>query len=81
MKIDFVYSNKKVMKKIAFIIVVALLSSCDRTYVPKGKVYTIDGNSDIQVVKFEGHEYISYSRSHGGSLCHSESCDCKKIKE
>jgi hypothetical protein len=81
MKIDFIYSNKKVMRKIAFIIVVALLSSCDRTYVPKGEVYNIDGNRNIQVIKFEGHEYISYSRSHGGSLCHSESCDCKKIKE
>lgn len=78
MKIDFVYSNKKVMKKIAFIIVITSLSSCNKTYVPKGKVYTIDGEADIQVVKFEDHEYISYSQSHGGSLCHSESCDCKK---
>ena len=65
------------MKKIIFLIVVVVLASCGRTYVPIGKVYTIDGQSDIQVIKFEGHEYISYTQSHGGSLCHSESCPCK----
>jgi hypothetical protein len=69
------------MKKVIFLIVVLVLVSCNRTYVPKGKMYTIDDNRNIQVVKFEGHEYISYSRSHGGSLCHSESCDCKKQKD
>ena len=69
------------MKKVIFLIVVVVLASCNRTYVQKGKIYNIDGNREIQVIKFEGHEYISYSRSHGGSLCHSESCDCKKQRD
>ena len=31
------------MKKVIFLIVLLVLVSCNKTYVPKGKVYTIDG--------------------------------------
>ena len=46
--------------------------------VPSSELKQIEGGSSLRVVRFDGHEYIAFHRGGGGSLCHSESCPCKK---
>jgi len=70
------------MKKLAVALGVALaLGSCNTS--PDVEVsdrMRIDVNQLIRIVKFEGHEYLTYEVRQGGSLCHSESCPCKSSK-
>jgi hypothetical protein len=56
--------------------VVALLTSCGTA--PAGpKPVRVEGGN-IQVIKFEGHEYLSFDGdNYNGGVCHSESCPCK----
>jgi hypothetical protein len=46
--------------------------------VPSSELKQIEGGSSLRVVRFDGHEYIAFHRGGSGSLCHSESCPCKK---
>ncbi len=46
--------------------------------VPASERMHIEGGASLRVVRFDGHEYIAFSRGGSGSLCHSESCPCKK---
>jgi hypothetical protein len=46
--------------------------------VPSSKTMHIEGGASLRVVRFDGHEYIAFRRGSSGSLCHSESCPCKK---
>lgn len=56
--------------------VVAVLTSCDQTPAGHRPVRVEGGN--IQVIKFEGHEYLSFDGdNYNGGVCHSESCPCK----
>ena len=41
----------------------------------------VDGNDfAIRTVVYKQHEYILFTGTYKGSLCHSESCGCKNIK-
>ena len=69
------------MKKLALVFGLAVaLTSCtiNRTEVPASERMHIEGGASLRVVRFDGHEYIAFSRGGSGSLCHSESCPCKK---
>ena len=55
--------------------VVAVLTSCEA---PAGPKPTRVEGGNIQVIKFEGHEYLSFDGdNYNGGVCHSESCPCK----
>jgi len=63
------------MKKLALVLGVAVaLVSCTSQRNPESKY---PGGS-IQVIKFEGHEYLSFDgNNYDGGVVHSESCPCK----
>ena len=60
------------MKKLALALGVAVaLVSC------RNSKTKYDGG-DIQVIKFEGHEYLDFDgNNYDGGVVHSESCPCK----
>jgi hypothetical protein len=64
------------MGLVLFGINVAILTSY--TQAPSGpRPVRVDGGN-IQVIKFEGHEYLSFDGdNYNGGVCHSESCPCK----
>jgi hypothetical protein len=67
------------MKKLALVFGLAVaLTSCQSPEVKSSKRLRIEGGSTLRVVEFEGHEYIVFRSGAAGSLCHSESCPCKK---
>ncbi len=63
------------MKKVLVAVVVAVaLVGCETQ---KSGVTQVSGG-EIQIIKFEGHEYLSFDgNSYNGGVCHSESCPCK----
>jgi hypothetical protein len=67
------------MKKLALALGVAVaLTSCGPDPgISKSERLQVGLGSGIQVITFDGHEYLAYDNDHGGSLCHSESCPCK----
>jgi hypothetical protein len=69
------------MKKLALVfgLAVALTSCSIDPSVKRSKSVTVatDG-STVTEVTFKGHEYLAFDCDRGGSLCHSESCPCKK---
>jgi hypothetical protein len=61
------------MKKLALGVAVALVG-CTSQRNPE----TEYPGGSIQVIKFEGHEYLSFDGNHyDGGVVHSESCPCK----
>jgi hypothetical protein len=61
------------MKKLALALGVALVS-CTSQRNPE----TEYPGGSIQVIKFEGHEYLSFDgNNYDGGVVHSESCPCK----
>ena len=41
----------------------------------------VDGNDiTIKTIVYKQHEYILFTGTYKGSLCHSESCKCKNFK-
>jgi len=73
------------MKKLALVFVVALgFTSCDNVSVvaPSPDHKEIEsashtGTFTIQLVKFQGHDYVVMDGYNQGGICHSESCPCK----
>ena len=68
------------MRKLAVVVAVALaLGSCGKTdsRLNVSSRMRVGVTSVIRVVKFEGHDYLAYNINKGGSLCHSETCQCK----
>jgi hypothetical protein len=75
------------MKKLALVFVVALgFTSCDNVSVvaPSPNQKEIESASRtytntiaLQMVKFQGHDYVVMEGYNKGCICHSESCPCK----
>jgi hypothetical protein len=67
------------MRKLALALGVAVaLTSCGPDPgVSKSERLRVGITSGIQVITFDGHEYLAYDTGRGGSLCHAESCPCK----
>ena len=63
------------MALVIFGSVVAILIIASQA--PAGSPTQVPGG-EIRVIKFEGHEYLSFDgNSYNGGVCHSESCPCK----
>ena len=62
------------MKKVLVAVVVAVaLVGCGG----QSATTRVQGGT-IQIIKFEGHEYLSFDgNNYNGGVCHSESCPCK----
>ena len=67
--------------KVLFIILAISLASCaDKPDINPSQTIRLNNQQDITVVSFENHKYLIYDGYNSGSMCHSESCDCKKLK-
>ena len=69
------------MKKfILGIVMVLALASCDRVQPGFGSAYEGDAilllDCSIETVKFNGHEYIMFSKYNGICAVHSPDCPC-----
>jgi hypothetical protein len=73
---------KKFIIPVSIILTVGLsMTSCNKPDIKSSKTYTVNGAEEsITPIIFKGHEYLIYDGYKSGSMCHSESCDCKTIK-
>ena len=74
---------KKFIIPVAIILTVGLsMTSCKKaTRIESSKTINVNGAEEsITKITFEGHEYLIYDGYNSGSMCHSESCDCKTPK-
>jgi hypothetical protein len=72
---------KRILIPVAVAVTVALaMASCSQSPdVKSSKRHRVSLDETIQVVTFEGHRYLIYDGYKAGSMCHSESCPCKKV--
>jgi hypothetical protein len=72
---------KRILIPVAVAVTVALaMASCNQSPdVKSSKHHRVSLDETIQVVTFKGHEYLIYDGYKAGSMCHSESCPCKKV--
>lgn len=69
------------MKKLALVFVVAVaMTSCDtKPDIKPTNEQTLSVEESIKTIEFDGHQYLIYDGYKAGSMCHSESCPCKKV--
>lgn len=62
-----------------------IIYSLNRDGLQKKKTYWKDDvvyqGVSVDVIRYDGHDYICYNGYHAGGLTHSESCPCKRTAE
>ena len=81
-KLTFVLGVAFALGVALLVLVVALLLSPSGNSGPaelkSSKQFKTEEGSTVQIIQFEGHEYLAYDGiSYEGGFCHSESCPCK----
>lgn len=83
---------KKIILVLSICATAAFMSSCmqckaadDNVWSSQAKLYqpievvSYDvSNGKFRVITYRGHDYIVWESKGGSSICHSESCTCKK---